>query len=149
MKNTQTDVDNIIGRFDRSADHFGFCPECFRSDHYLNLGADHWMVCERHRYKWNFGANLFGLWRKETEVDWERNAGVLAGYVEVEPVYLTPPALPRSVETALDQVLEHFWRDEARDYAGTTTNRDTHVFRQMRVLDAWMSGLAEPTREEC
>jgi hypothetical protein len=49
-------------------------------DRYYNLGREHWAVCETYKYKWCFGDNLFSGWRAETEVDWERNAQILACY---------------------------------------------------------------------
>ena len=67
-------------------EYFGGCPECGDSSGYLNVGRDHWAVCDEHRTAWNFGANLFSSWHEETENDWRRNEAKLKTYRVVEPV---------------------------------------------------------------
>ncbi len=66
--------------------YFGGCPVCHSNDGYLNIGMDHWIVCDEHKMCWYVGSNLFSSWREETESDWERNRARLAGYEAVEPV---------------------------------------------------------------
>ena len=73
-----------------TTEHFGGCPECGRNDGFLNTGPGHWFFCDAHKTKWCEGSNLFSGWRDETEADWQRNADVLAGCREVEPIYPEP-----------------------------------------------------------
>jgi hypothetical protein len=63
---------------------FGWCPDCGRSDGYLNVEATHWYVCHAHRVRWCVGANLFSSWRYESEADWQKNADLLRTYREVD-----------------------------------------------------------------
>ncbi len=60
------------------------------SDGYINLGRNHWFICDEHRTKWSIGSNLFSSWREETEEDWRRNEYKYAEYVQVKPVYPEP-----------------------------------------------------------
>jgi hypothetical protein len=57
--------------------YFGGCPECGRSE-YVNVGRDHFLVCEEHKKSHCFGANLFSDWRDETEEVWEQNRKLLS-----------------------------------------------------------------------
>ena len=66
--------------------YFGGCPECGDTSGYLNIGREHWFVCDKHKTKWCIGENLFSGWRDETEAEWERNSDKLAGYNKVDPV---------------------------------------------------------------
>ncbi len=34
---------------DASTDHFGVCPECGRTDGFLNVNRHHFFVCHTHR----------------------------------------------------------------------------------------------------
>jgi hypothetical protein len=70
-------------------EYFGGCPECGQTDGYLNLGRDHWFVCDQHRTKWWIGSNVFSCWRNETQEDWYRAAAKLSQHREVEPIYPT------------------------------------------------------------
>lgn len=65
--------------------YFGDCPVCGGNDGYMNLGADHWFFCARHRTKWLVGANLFSSHMDESEADWHRNHEELQQFTEVEP----------------------------------------------------------------
>lgn len=67
-------------------DYFGGCPECGRNDGYLNVGREHWGMCDKHKTKWWIGSNLFSSWKEETEEEWKKNAERLSAYQEVEPV---------------------------------------------------------------
>ena len=71
-------------------EYLGGCPECGESDGYLNVGRNHWAVCDTHQTKWPIGANLFSSWHDETDADWKCNAEKLAGYGEVKPIYPEP-----------------------------------------------------------
>lgn len=75
---------NYVSVFGRASNHFGVCPVCYESDGYLNIGRNHLFVCHHHKVSWNVGSNLFSSWREENEVDWKRNAELLADYKEVE-----------------------------------------------------------------
>ena len=70
-------------------EYFGGCPQCGKCAGTLNIGRVHWCACDEHRTKWCIGENLFSAWRNESEEVWQRNAEILAGYEDVNPVY--PP----------------------------------------------------------
>ena len=127
-------------RIERADNHFGACPLCGGSDQFLNIGRDHWMVCERHKVKWPIGSNLFGCWRSETEEDWKHNAEVLRAYAQVKPVYSNTEGLPPAVAVALNALLDHYWSDESNDFLSATEPgvRQSHIFNQLRTLDCWM-----------
>ena len=41
----------------RASEHyFGGCPECGNTDGYMNVGSEHWFVCDVHRIKWFIGS---------------------------------------------------------------------------------------------
>jgi hypothetical protein len=46
--------------------HFGTCPICHKTDGYLNVGNNHWFLCNTHKTKWAVGANLFSSCMYET-----------------------------------------------------------------------------------
>lgn len=69
---------------------FDLCPECGRTDGFLNVGREHWFVCHAHRTCWHIGSNLFSGWREQNEVEWQRNAALLATYRTVAPVWKSP-----------------------------------------------------------
>ncbi len=71
-------------------EYFGGCPECGESDGHLNVGRNHWAVCDTHKTTWPIGANLFSSWHDETDADWHRNEERLATYSEVKPIYPEP-----------------------------------------------------------
>ena len=68
-------------------EYFGGCPQCGQVDACLNVERVHWFVCHGHRSKWRIGENLFSSWKDETEIQWDKNAYLLSGYEEVEPVH--------------------------------------------------------------
>ena len=67
-------------------DYFGGCPHCGKNDGYVNIGREHWFVCNRHKTKWRIGSNLFSGWKDEDEAVWTRNEYRLRNYMEVEPI---------------------------------------------------------------
>ena len=71
----------------KECDRFGLCPRCFRADYYMNVGREHWFVCDTHKTKWFAGDNLFSSWRHESDEDFARNALLLEEYERVEPFY--------------------------------------------------------------
>ena len=71
-------------------EYFGGCPECGKSDGYLNVGRNHWGVCDTHKTTWPIGANLFSSWHDETEAEWQQNEERLATYSIVEPIRPEP-----------------------------------------------------------
>ena len=70
--------------------YFGACPKCGNENGFMNIGRNHWNVCDAHKTKWPIGSNLFSCWLEESTEDWERNAKVLDGYEEVEPLPMEP-----------------------------------------------------------
>ncbi len=71
-------------------EYFGGCPKCGKTDGYVNVGRNHWNLCDEHKTKWPIGANLFSSWKEETEAHWRRNANLLEGYTQVEPISADP-----------------------------------------------------------
>src|SRR5690348_17591745 len=51
---------------DEETPYFGGCPYCHKTDGYINVGREHWFVCDQHQTKWRIGENLFSSWREET-----------------------------------------------------------------------------------
>jgi hypothetical protein len=51
--------------------YFGVCPECGKTDGYINIGREHWFYCKEHKVKWWAGSNLFRGWKDETEAEQE------------------------------------------------------------------------------
>jgi hypothetical protein len=66
--------------------YFGGCPHSGDTGGYLNIGREHWFVCDKHKTKWRCGSNLFSNWQDETDETWQRNHYKLATYREVEPL---------------------------------------------------------------
>jgi hypothetical protein len=66
---------------------FGGCPECGKSDGYVNVHRIQYGFCEKHECYWMIGANYFSCWRDETWENWQRNAAMLADFREVEEIY--------------------------------------------------------------
>jgi hypothetical protein len=67
-------------------EYFGGCPECGRSDGYVNVERVHIGLCVEHKVAWRIGENVFSCWKGETETTWRDNLAMLADYHEVEPV---------------------------------------------------------------
>ncbi len=70
---------------------FGVCPKCQKSDGYMNIGREHWGLCDEHKICWHIGSNLFSGWKDETEGDWESNSEKLASFTQVTPDYGPQP----------------------------------------------------------
>ena len=73
-------------------EYFGGCPECGKTDGYLNTGRTHVFMCETHRTYWVAGSNLFSDWRDETEAE-QRAKWDEVGMEEfrlVKPIYPVP-----------------------------------------------------------
>jgi hypothetical protein len=70
----------VVASSDESGDYFGTCPECGKGGHYLNVGRNHWFVCDAHKVKWYAGSNLFSSWKEESEETWKANDELLKGY---------------------------------------------------------------------
>jgi hypothetical protein len=66
--------------------HFGACPHCGKTDGYLNIGPDHWFVCDKHRTSWFAGSNLFPGWEDDTPAI-ALNRAKVASYRVVQPIY--------------------------------------------------------------
>jgi hypothetical protein len=64
--------------------HFGVCPTCGSEGSYVNIGRQHYFLCETHKVFWHVGANLFSSWKEETEEDWQRNRELLSGFTEID-----------------------------------------------------------------
>ena len=82
---------------------FGGCPHCGDTDGFINVGRDHWFICDSHKTKWCIGSNLFSSWREEDEATWHQNQFKLAEYTEVVPVQ---PDEDRIVSTEEDKAKE-------------------------------------------
>ncbi len=67
--------------------YFGGCPYCGANDGHMNVGREHWFVCNRHKTKWRVGSNLFSAWKDEDPAVCTRNEYRLENYMEVEPTY--------------------------------------------------------------
>src|SRR5215472_2080732 len=69
-------------------EYFGGCPECGKTDGYLNVGRDHWFFCKEHKTRWCAGANLFSGWRDETDDEQQKawDKAEMDSFREVEPV---------------------------------------------------------------
>lgn len=78
---------NSHGGFDNieAFEHFGWCPECGKTDGYLNIRDVHYFYCDAHRTRWFVGSNLFSSWQHEDEATWEANAQHLEDYRDVDP----------------------------------------------------------------
>jgi hypothetical protein len=73
--------------------YFGGCPACGKTDGYVNVGCDHWFVCDEHSTKWYAGSNLFSCWEEEEdEAVWQKNTDLLGRFVEVKPLRLPAAA---------------------------------------------------------
>ena len=83
----------------QSDHYFGGCPECGDTDGYMNVGGNHWFICNKHRTKWPAGYNLFSGWRDEDEAEWQANAERLRFYRQVAPM-LWEPTPEEKAETA-------------------------------------------------
>ena len=84
--------DQVIAELGFAVDeYFGGCPECGKQEGVLNIGRDHWAVCDTHKNKWPIGSNVFSSWRDETERVWARNERRLADYINVKPLLPTDP----------------------------------------------------------
>src|SRR5215216_6505131 len=91
-----TDARGVLCKFCRDegvcSHSFGVCPECEKSDGYINVGRGHWFFCKAHKVKWCVGSNLFSGWREETEEEQRR------AYDEIGMGYFTE-IKPRDVCT--------------------------------------------------
>ena len=76
-------------------DYLGACPYCGQNSGLLNVGRDHWVICDRHKTKWLYGSNLFSIWRYEDEEIWQRNRFKLSEYMTVEPIFPKPTEAER------------------------------------------------------
>jgi hypothetical protein len=92
-------------------EYFGGCPECGRNA-CVNVGRDHWLVCEEHKKRDIIGSNLFSSWRHETEADWERNRMLLSECEEVD--FLPEGVWPRDPDARAKALLEHEKQLKAR-----------------------------------
>ena len=84
-------------------EYFGGCPHCGETAGYINIGRDHWFVCDRHKTKWWIGSNLFSSWRDEDEEVWRRNDYQLQNYMTVEPIHPQPTAKDIERRRAMDR----------------------------------------------
>lgn len=66
--------------------HCGLCPKCGKSDGYVNLGKEHWIICRDHKFKWFVGVNLFDGWQNQTVAQAQSIELMLNSYKEIVPV---------------------------------------------------------------
>lgn len=86
-----SDKENATPKPVNRSHYFGACPECGDTDGYLNVGKNHWFVCDAHRTRWYIGSNLFSLSPDEGEAEWETNRALLEGYRDVVRLPMTDP----------------------------------------------------------
>lgn len=69
--------------------YFGLCPICKETDGYLNVGRNHWFVCEKHRVRWWVGENLFSDCHDESELEQQRHCEKIGfdAFKDIEPFY--------------------------------------------------------------
>jgi hypothetical protein len=72
------------------------CPHCGDLDGYVNVVAQSWGFCDRHRVAWYIGQNLTDHWKTEDNRTWDENARFLAN----TPLIYTVPNVPFDVELA-------------------------------------------------
>ena len=64
--------------------YFGHCLVPEHENYYLNIGREHWMVCDKCRLKWFIGANLFSSWRHQNKDVWVANKKKLRLYRDID-----------------------------------------------------------------
>ncbi|MFT5132312.1 MAG: hypothetical protein ACI9SC_000777 [Gammaproteobacteria bacterium] len=69
--------------------HYGACPDCGKSDGFVNLGIEHWFICREHKNKWLAGTNLFDDWMNQTVAQSQSAEILLRSYLDVLPVRST------------------------------------------------------------
>ena len=89
MENDNRDTQHLPGV--PTEDYWGGCPECGKTDGFVNVNCDHYFICQAHRTKWYVGSNLFSFWKFETEEEQRQNCERLgfSGFRHVEPVFPT------------------------------------------------------------
>jgi hypothetical protein len=105
----------MVAVTDEASDgYFGLCPKCHKSDGYINVGRNHWGLCEEHRTKWCIGSNLFSSWRDEHEAEQRRqyNALRFGTFEEVVPYRPMPIEASKDEVLTLDPFAQPGWRDE-------------------------------------
>jgi hypothetical protein len=65
--------------------HCGVCPDCGKSDGFVNLGKEHWFICRDHKTKWFVGVNLFEGWENQTVAQAQSIEIMLETYKEIVP----------------------------------------------------------------
>lgn len=63
----------------------GNCPDCHLASKMLNVGRDHYGVCDQHKVFWHIGSDVYSEWRQESESVWQRNDATLRSYTQVAP----------------------------------------------------------------
>ena len=136
-------------------DYWGRCPNCGGNDGCLNVGRNHWFVCDRHRTKWCAGWNLFSSWRHEPASTHQENAQLLATYEEVRPLHRPPdgdrdrimtPSLPVDSIIAVVDYLDEY---ERSDYRGTAPeDRPGHIYRHVMECRRWLGRLRRASRRQ-
>lgn len=53
------------------------CDEYFGGGRIINVGRDHYAICDACRVYEHVGSNLFDFWRHETPEQWEENQAEL------------------------------------------------------------------------
>jgi hypothetical protein len=79
------------------------CPHCGTTDGYLNVGSEHWGVCDRDGTRWRIGADRYADWRGETPADWDLNRTYLQGYRVVEPRWIRPEDAPEGPDLEAEE----------------------------------------------
>jgi hypothetical protein len=92
----------IVNMEDAGKYYWGVCPECHKTDGYIDIGPNHWFFCKEHRTRWCVGANLFSSWRDETEEEQRHTYDDLdfGSFKEVKPY--SPAEENKSLKKALN-----------------------------------------------
>ena len=72
-----------VGNFIFKEDEFAPECECGSDVYYLNIGRDHYWVCDKCKKYVYFGSNLLSTWRNQNKGIWERNKRLLSRYEEI------------------------------------------------------------------
>ena len=69
-----------VGNFIFKDDAFAPECQCGKEVYYLNIGRNHFWVCDNCKKYTHFGSNLLSSWRNEDKKIWEKNKKKLNTY---------------------------------------------------------------------
>lgn len=80
MKHVKKETEKQHEQVTTDDNYFGVCPECGKSDGFLNVGRNHFFVCHEHKVCWFVGSNLFRCWREQDDKTFRQNEELLKTY---------------------------------------------------------------------